>query len=73
MHITLLGERTLQVAVFPAAVKPGMIQVFCKELATQMEAILTEAGQRAPEDAPQLGQDFSSAMKDQLDGLFGNL
>jgi predicted regulator of Ras-like GTPase activity (Roadblock/LC7/MglB family) len=73
MHITLLGERTLQVAVFPSSVKPGMIQVFCKELAGQMEAILTEAGQRAPEDAPQLGQNFSSAMKDQLDGLFGNL
>ena len=74
MHITLLGERTLQVAVFPASVKPGMIQVFCKELATQMEAILVEAAERKPDDSQNnLGGDFSSAMKDQLDNLFGNL
>ena len=73
MHIMLLGERTLQVAVFPTAVKPGMIQVFCKELAIQMEGILTEAAQRAPDETQQLGQDFSTAMKGQLDDLFGNL
>ena len=73
MHIILLGERTLQVAVFPVAVKPGMAQVFCKELAVHMEAILQEAAQRPPQAGQELGQDFSNAMKDQLDGLFGNL
>jgi predicted regulator of Ras-like GTPase activity (Roadblock/LC7/MglB family) len=76
IHVTLIGERTLQVAVFATAVKAGMIQVFCKELATQMEAILADAATRQaaePADKQPLGKDFSDAMKDQLDNLFGNL
>ena len=73
IHLTLLGERTLQVAVFPSSVKVGMIQVLCKELSTQMEGILADAAKRAPDPAQQLGSNFSEAMKDQLDNLFGNL
>ena len=74
IHITLLGERTLQVAVFAQSVKPGMIQVLCHELAVQLESVLVEASARAPEEAQQtLGAGFSEAMKDQLDSLFGNL
>lgn len=74
IHVTLLGERTLQVAVFAASVKPGMMQVYCKELAGQLETVLDEAAKRQPAaDAPQLGNNFSEAMKDQLDQLFGNL
>ncbi len=74
IHITLLGERTLQVCVFSSQVKPGMIQVLCKELSTQLEGVLVEASKRAPSDQQQtLGAGFSEAMKDQLDSLFGNL
>jgi predicted regulator of Ras-like GTPase activity (Roadblock/LC7/MglB family) len=73
IHLTLLGERTLQVAVFPSSIKVGMIQVLCKELSVQMEAILADAAKRAPEPTQQLGNNFSEAMKDQLDSLFGNL
>ena len=73
IHLTLLGERTLQVAVFPSAVKSGMIAVMCKELAVQMEEILSDASKRAPEPGQQIGANFSEAMKDQLDSLFGNL
>jgi predicted regulator of Ras-like GTPase activity (Roadblock/LC7/MglB family) len=73
IHLTLLGERTLQVAVFPSAVKVGMIQVLCKELAVQMEGILADAAKREPEQSAQLSGNFSEAMKDQLDNLFGNL
>jgi hypothetical protein len=74
--VTLIGERTLQVAVFATTVKPGMIQVLCKELATHVDSILNDAAARQPADQaqePPLGKDFSDAMKDQLDNLFGNL
>ncbi|MBA3707655.1 MAG: roadblock/LC7 domain-containing protein [Planctomycetes bacterium] len=74
IHITLLGERTLQVAVFASTIKSGMIHVLCKELAVQLEVLLADAAKRAPEQAQQtLGAGFSEAMKDQLDSLFGNL
>ena len=75
IHITLIGERTLQVAVFPAQVKAGMAQVLCKELAVQLDAVMADAGRRKPEDAKQetLGKNFSAEMKNQLDSLFGNL
>ncbi len=74
IHITLLGERTLQVAVFAVSVKPGMIQVLCNELAVQLEQVLAETAARSPQEAEQtLGSGFSEAMKDQLDSLFGNL
>lgn len=75
IHITLLGERTLLVTVFGAAVKAGMIQVLCKELAVQLEGVLVEAGKRKPDEEKQetLGKNFSDEMKNQLDALFGNL
>ncbi len=77
IHITLLGERTLCVIVFSSAIKAGMIQVLCKELAVQLEAILNEAAKRKPEDQEKqnegLGKNYSDEMKNQLDALFGNL
>jgi predicted regulator of Ras-like GTPase activity (Roadblock/LC7/MglB family) len=74
IHITLIGERTLQVSVFASTIKPGMIQVLCNELAGQLEGILAAAAKRAPEETQQtLGAGFSEAMKSQLDNLFGNL
>jgi hypothetical protein len=38
-----------------------------------MEAILADAAKREPEQSAQLSGNFSEAMKDQLDNLFGNL
>ena len=73
IHLVLLGERTLQVAVFPSSTKAGMIQVLCIELAKQMESILSDAAKHVPEQSEKLGNNFSEAMKDQLDNLFGNL
>ncbi len=75
IHTTLIGDRTLQVAVFSSQIKPGMIQVLCKELAGQLEGLLEEAAKRAPSESETqaLGQGFSEAMKDQLNSLFGNL
>ena len=75
IHITLIGRRTLQVAVFPASIKPGMVAVFCKELAQQIGAILTEAESRPESAAPATPIDggYTQAMKSQLDDLFGDL
>ncbi len=75
IHITLVGERTLQVAVFPSDVKPGMIGVLSKELANQMHGILEAALNRKPEEVKDKGLDsnFTEGVKDQLDSLFGNL
>jgi len=75
IHTTLIGDRTLQVAVFNSQIKPGMIQVLCKELAGQLAGLLEEAAKRAPSESETqaFGQGFSEAMKDQLNSLFGNL
>jgi len=77
IQITLVGERTLQVAVFPGDVKPGMIQVLCKELAVQLHEILEAAQTRKPDEnevkANSLDAGFTDQVKDQLDSLFGNL
>ncbi len=75
IHITLVGERTLQVSVFSKNVKTGMIQVLSKELAEQVLNILTEIENRSEEDKPQekLSETFSEDIKDQLDNLFGDL
>jgi len=75
IHITLVGERTLQVAVFPSSVKPGMIQVLSGELALQVDAVLAAATARKPAESEQrvLGENFTAEAKNQLDSLFGNL
>ncbi len=73
IHMTLLGERTLQVATFPSSSKAGLISVLCKELASQLEPVLGEAAKRQPDQKEQLGSGFTDAMKNQLDNLFGNL
>jgi predicted regulator of Ras-like GTPase activity (Roadblock/LC7/MglB family) len=74
IHVQLIGARTLEVAVFPITVKPGMIQVYCKELAKELETVLADAAKRqASGEGEKLQQDFSKDMKDQLDKMFGDL
>ena len=74
IQVQLIGARTLQVAVFPISVKPGMIQVYCKEMAKELETILTDASKRKDTEPEQkLGASFSNEMKSQLDNLFGDL
>lgn len=75
IHIALVGERSLQVAVFNATTKPGLIQIMTKELAGRLDAILTEIRNRKPVDSPEttLAENFSAEMKGALDGLFGGL
>ncbi len=77
IHIRLVGDRTLQVAVFDNQAKPGMIQVYTKEVAAKVEQILSDIAKRAetePEDAgPTLDEGFSTEMKAHLDDLFGDL
>lgn len=75
IHITLVGERTLQVSVFNKNVKTGMIQVLSKELAEQIKVLLDDIENRKPEDGPheELAENFTEDIKDQLDNLFGDL
>ena len=77
IHIRLVGDRTLQVAVFESSVKPGMIQVFTKELSGKVEEVLNAIAERQanePEDSgPELDAGFSEEMKSHLDDLFGDL
>lgn len=74
IHVQLIGARTLEVAVFPISVKPGMIQVYCKELAKELEGILADANKRQDSEPEQkLDAAFSNDMKDQLDKMFGDL
>lgn len=74
IHVQLIGARTLEVAVFPIAVKPGMIQVYCKELAKELEVILKTASERKEgEGEAKLDKGFSQDMKDALDKMFGDL
>lgn len=75
IHVTLVGDRTLQVSVFPQNVKTGMIQVLSKELAEQVLGLLNSIENRSEDEAPQetLSDNFSDDMKDQLDNLFGDL
>ncbi len=74
IHVQLVGARTLEVAIFPISVKPGMIQVYCKEMAKELEGILADAVKRQDTEPEQkLDAAFSSDMKDQLDKMFGDL
>ncbi len=75
IHITLVGDRTLQVAVFSLQTKPGIIQVMARELAAKVQVILEEIAGRPQEqaEAPKLDSEFSDEMKNQIDDLFGGL
>ena len=77
IHIRLVGDRTLQVAVFESSTKPGLIQVLTKELSGKIAVILQDIGKRQdeplPDNAPTIDQNFSSQMKNHLDDLFGDL
>lgn len=77
IHITLVGERTLQVAVFDVQVKAGIIQVLARDLAQRLDVILAEIAARPPkaadDPAASLDQNFTEAAKKNLDDLFGGL
>lgn len=76
IHTTLVGDRTLQVAVFDAAAKPGLIQMMTKGLSDKLAVILTEIAERPEDERPEdanIEANFSSEMKDHLDDLFGDM
>ena len=77
IHITLVGDRTLQVAVFMSETKAGLIQVMTKELATKISGLLDDIANRTEnEEAPSeegLKEGFSEEMQSHLDDLFGDL
>ena len=74
IHVQLIGSRTLEVAVFPISIKSGMIQVYCKELAKELEIVLKAASERKDDgQQPKLEAGFSKDMKDALDKMFGDL
>lgn len=76
IHIRLVGERTLQVGVWPSDIKGGMIQVYTKELAASIGEVIEEIANRSEDDAPAdagLSEGFSDEMKSHLDNLFGDL
>ena len=78
IHVTLVAERTLQVAVFDSVkTKAGMVHVLAKELAVKLEALLLAIAERqaekGDESTEQFEAGFSDDMKNQLDNLFGGL
>ena len=74
IHVELIGTRTLAVSVFPISVKPGMIQVYCKELGKELDVVLIAAAERKDDgQQPKLAAGFSKDMKDALDKMFGDL
>lgn len=75
INITLVGARTLQVTMFNAAAKAGMISLMTRELANRIDGILATIAQRQPdeENDEQLSGSFSDEAKNQLDNLFGDL
>ena len=75
IFITLVGDRTLQVAVFDGNTKPGLIQVLGRELAAKVATILDAIAKRPvhEDEGPRLDQGFSDQMKNQIDDLFGGL
>jgi predicted regulator of Ras-like GTPase activity (Roadblock/LC7/MglB family) len=75
INITLVGSRTLQVTMFNATAKAGMISLMTRELANRIDAVLADIAQRQPgeQEEEQLSGSFSDEAKDQLDNLFGDL
>ncbi len=74
IQLNLVGERTLQVTVFPSEAKQGLIQVMSKELSAHVLSIITEIAER-PEDEvkEKLDSGYHEEMNSHLDDLFGDL
>ena len=66
IHIHLVGERTLQVSVFDSTIKPGLIQVLTKELASKLACCWKQIADRSEDEgekAPDLKQASATRCK----------
>jgi predicted regulator of Ras-like GTPase activity (Roadblock/LC7/MglB family) len=74
IHITLVGERTILAVVFDDRTTIGMVRLYSKEAAENLERILSLTDHHEPhtEDEKKTDQDseFSASLENRLDDIF---
>jgi len=74
IHITLVGERTILAVIFDDRTTIGMVRLYAKETAENLERILSSASrqdrQTGEKKKTDLDTEFSASLESRLDDIF---
>lgn len=74
IHITLVGERTILAVIFDDRTTIGMVRLYAKEAAENLERILSSARRPSHQvdknEKPEENAEFSNSLESRLDDIF---
>ena len=70
IQLTLVGDRTILATVFDERTTIGMVRLYAKEAAENLQKIFGNIAKRDDDGAGALGSEFSESAKNQLDSFF---
>jgi predicted regulator of Ras-like GTPase activity (Roadblock/LC7/MglB family) len=76
IHITLVGERTILAVIFDDRTTIGMVRLYAKEVAENLNQILTseksEEGQAEDKSETETDSEFATTVESRLDDIFSD-
>ena len=69
IHMSIVGERSILVVIFDDRTTIGMVRLYAKEAAVELEKIFQEI-QKNSQGGSSISEDFSDEAQDKLDDIF---
>ena len=70
IHMSIVGERSILVVIFDDRTTIGMVRLYAKETAAELQKVFDDI-QNSDQEKPQgIDADFTSAAEDKLDDIF---
>ena len=69
IHMSIVGERSILVVIFDDRTTIGMVRLYAKEAAVELEKIFLEI-QKNSQGGSSISEDFSEEAQDKLDDIF---
>jgi predicted regulator of Ras-like GTPase activity (Roadblock/LC7/MglB family) len=70
IQLTLVGDRTILATVFDERTTIGMVRLYAKEAAENLQKVFVEIAKRVDDGSKALGEKFGESAKSQLDSFF---
>lgn len=70
IHMTIVGERSILVVIFDDRTTIGMVRLYAKETAVELEKIFVDINNSDQKEQTGIDSDFTAQAEDKLDDIF---
>jgi predicted regulator of Ras-like GTPase activity (Roadblock/LC7/MglB family) len=70
IHMSLINERTILVVIFDDRTTIGMVRLYSKETAEELNRVFQAAGEKVSQEGGGINDDFADSAESKLDDIF---